>query len=490
MAAHLGLLQRAKAFGGGAPSLRTRHASQREIPREATGSADPLALVNALLQRRLSAASLEADAGRPGTSPALPAEPREQPQPQAVAQAMAQLGPYGKYFPGAGRVAGPGAPPASTALFRAGCVAVICACVLGPCTPGCVHRVPALPTACSPAAFLCRQSLLTTGRHGSFTKDSPSLRALLGTQGNGAGPTQSADGLVGTEAGAANGHGKERGAGAASGNGDASGGAGTRNGAPGASSPSPGPPKGATKAAGAGPGPSLSGPTKAALAGHVYQMPAMAGPDAGPRPAGSVLPRSASQGPLTRGNSRVRPSSATLRKAPSGPSGVAGADSLPLQASTGDGRASARAGPAGGPVVPAAGAVVPTSRDTSGRSSAEPSGAAEAPAVAARQGARAAERSRAAGAESPWPGASSTQALIHVVDQASKREKEFECELATLTRHMRYFETYLEGVDLADQVEISVFCDVGEQSTLSWYWRGCETCCEVCWLLEEGPIRS
>lgn len=110
--------------------------------------------------------------------------------------------------------------------------------------------------------------------------------------------------------------------------------------------------------------------------------------------------------------------------------------------------------------------------------------------MAARQGARAAERSRAAGAESPWPGASSTQALIHVVDQASKREKEFECELATLTRHMRYFETYLEGVDLADQVEISVFCDVGEQSTLSWYWRGCETCCEVCWLLEEGPIRS
>lgn len=68
----------------------------------------------------------------------------------------------------------------------------------------------------------------------------------------------------------------------------------------------------------------------------------------------------------------------------------------------------------------------------------------------------------------PVPVEKPSLAVIKVVDQGRGEEKEFKCHLSTLVEHMQYFESYLDGVNVSEKVEISVFCDVGEPAPGAW----------------------
>lgn len=49
---------------------------------------------------------------------------------------------------------------------------------------------------------------------------------------------------------------------------------------------------------------------------------------------------------------------------------------------------------------------------------------------------------------------------IHICDEPRGIKQDFYCDLPLLLRHMRYFEAYLSGVSRADELDISVHCDV------------------------------
>ncbi|GMH44497.1 hypothetical protein BSKO_12449 [Bryopsis sp. KO-2023] len=61
---------------------------------------------------------------------------------------------------------------------------------------------------------------------------------------------------------------------------------------------------------------------------------------------------------------------------------------------------------------------------------------------------------------------------IHVFDDARNLQQDFTCELQTLLASMRYFQTYLKKVGAAQDVEISVHCDV---VVFAWLLRYAKT---------------
>ena len=50
--------------------------------------------------------------------------------------------------------------------------------------------------------------------------------------------------------------------------------------------------------------------------------------------------------------------------------------------------------------------------------------------------------------------------VIHVFDENRKVKKDFKCRRSVLLANMKYFEAYLTDEDSADDIDISVHCDI------------------------------
>lgn len=74
---------------------------------------------------------------------------------------------------------------------------------------------------------------------------------------------------------------------------------------------------------------------------------------------------------------------------------------------------------------------------------------------------------------------SGTQIIIHVCDENKKLNKDFRCEKNLLISNMRYFEKYLSDSKTANDIDISVHCDIGIFDWLMTYIHKREPVIEV-----------
>jgi hypothetical protein len=74
---------------------------------------------------------------------------------------------------------------------------------------------------------------------------------------------------------------------------------------------------------------------------------------------------------------------------------------------------------------------------------------------------------------------SGTQIIIHVCDENKKLNKDFKCEKNLLITNMRYFEKYLSDSKSANDIDISVHCDIGIFDWLMRYIHQKEPVIEV-----------
>lgn len=68
----------------------------------------------------------------------------------------------------------------------------------------------------------------------------------------------------------------------------------------------------------------------------------------------------------------------------------------------------------------------------------------------------------------PSPMLCGTSIIIHVCDENKKMNKDFRCDRQLLITNMKYFEKYLADSKNADDVDISVHCDI---SIFDWLMR-------------------
>ena len=61
-----------------------------------------------------------------------------------------------------------------------------------------------------------------------------------------------------------------------------------------------------------------------------------------------------------------------------------------------------------------------------------------------------------------------TTIIIHVCDENKKQNKDFRCDKQLLVNNMKYFEKYLSDSKSADDIDISVHCDI---NIFDWLMR-------------------
>lgn len=61
-----------------------------------------------------------------------------------------------------------------------------------------------------------------------------------------------------------------------------------------------------------------------------------------------------------------------------------------------------------------------------------------------------------------------TTIIIHVCDENKKLNKDFKCDKQLLITNMKYFEKYLSDSKSADDIDISVHCDI---NIFDWLMR-------------------
>ena len=69
--------------------------------------------------------------------------------------------------------------------------------------------------------------------------------------------------------------------------------------------------------------------------------------------------------------------------------------------------------------------------------------------------------------------------IIHVCDEAKKTTKDFKCERDLITKHMKYFDKFINNDKSLDDIDISVHCDINIFNWLMKYIHNKEPEIEV-----------